>query len=131
MIRRTNFCYCDIPWCFSLILRYLSISAIYPFEIRLLQPLSFAQQLILSEEPAWSLADLLHTMVASTLAGLELREKLNRKTMVFTETIAKSAHSIHEANNNLALFFDAIGTLQPSSTCSVNFMHWPSLSSKI
>jgi hypothetical protein len=77
----------------------------------------FAQQLVLSEETAWSLADLLHTMVASTLAGLELREELNRTTAILNETLVRIGHQVDEANRNLAVFFDGVGGLGP-------LFHW-------
>jgi hypothetical protein len=73
----------------------------------------FSQQLILSEETALSLGSLLHSMVASTLAGFELREELNRTTNLLQEALLKIENQINEGNQNVGFLFDTLKSLHP------------------
>lgn len=47
----------------------------------------FVKQVIFTEEASRSLADILHSMIESQMASIELREEINRTTVALTQTM--------------------------------------------
>jgi hypothetical protein len=71
----------------------------------------FVKQLVFSEETAKSIIDLLHSMIASTVAIHELREEVNRTTAQLNATILKVRNQVDNTTNYVDFLFISFGSL--------------------